>query len=263
MARIAVGVEYDGRRYAGWQTQQHLPTVQQVVEAALGRVAAAPVALVCAGRTDAGVHAYGQVAHFDTGAQRTTRAWLLGANSELPPDVALSWVQPVPDDFHARFSAQARTYRYLILNRGARAALTAGRALWVHRPLAADLMAEAAQALVGEHDFSALRAAECQAKSPVRRVERLHVRRDGDWITIEVTANAFLHHMVRNIAGLLLAIGRGDAPVAWAAQVLLGRERARSAATAAAAGLYLHAVRYPAQFGLPGAATLPWPPFEA
>jgi tRNA pseudouridine38-40 synthase len=254
MVRVAVGIEYDGSAYAGWQSQAGAPTVQQVTETALGRIAAAPVQLTSAGRTDAGVHALGQVAHFDTPALRSSRAWVLGANSELPPDISLSWAAPVPRHFHARYCAEARTYRYLILNRLARGALLAGRATWIHRPLDAAAMAQAATLLLGEHDFSAFRASECQAKSPIRRMERLSVERRGEWLVIEATANAFLHHMMRNIAGLLIAIGKGDAPAAWAAEVLAGRDRTRSAATAAAAGLYLMAVRYPAAFGLPTSA---------
>jgi len=249
--RIAVGVEYDGAAFAGWQSQTALRTVQQVTEQALGRIAAEPVALVCAGRTDAGVHARGQVAHFDTHAERSTRSWVLGANTELPSDVSVSWALPVPAHFHARYSATARTYRYLVLNRLARSALTARRAAWIHRALDHERMQQAAPALVGEHDFSAFRSSECQAKSPIRRLERLSVERRGDWVTIEATANAFLHHMVRNIAGLLLAVGRHEAPPEWAREVLEGRDRTRGAATAPAAGLYLLAVRYPAAFDLP------------
>jgi tRNA pseudouridine38-40 synthase len=249
--RIAVGIEYDGSAYAGWQAQSSLPTLQGVLEQALGRVAAEPVGLTCAGRTDAGVHASGQVAHFDTHAVRSLRGWVLGANSELPRDVSVAWAMPVPGHFHARYCAEARTYRYLIANRLARPALLRGRAAWIHRPLDEARMREAAQALLGEHDFSAFRAAECQAKSPIRRMERLEVERHGEFVTIEATANAFLHHMARNIAGLLIAIGRGDAPVEFAHQVLSGRDRTRNAATAAAAGLYLLAVRYPAAFGVP------------
>ena len=251
MMRIAVGLEYQGTRYAGWQSQRAVDTVQVLAEMALGRVAAEAVSLVCAGRTDAGVHARGQVAHFDTRASRSMRAWMLGANSELPPDISLSWVRPVPAHFHARYSAEARTYRYLIFNRASRSGLLARRATWIHRPLDVGLMALAAEALEGEHDFSAFRAAECQAKSPIRRMERLTVVRHGDWLEIEATANAFLHHMVRNIAGLLIRIGKGDAPASWAAEVLAGRDRRLSAATAPAAGLYLWQVRYPAAFGLP------------
>ena len=254
MARIAVGIEYDGSAYAGWQAQPSVATVQQVTERALARIAAEPVHLTCAGRTDAGVHACGQVAHFDTSAQRSSRAWVLGANTELPADVSLSWAVPVPAHFHARYSAEARTYRYLVLNRLSRGALTASRAAWIHRPLDHERMGEAAQLLLGEHDFSAFRAAECQAKSPVRRLERLEVGRRGDWLYIEATANAFLHHMMRNIAGLLIVIGKHEAPVAWAREVLLGRDRTRAAATAAAAGLYLLGVRYPGAFALPVSA---------
>lgn len=251
MRRIAVGVEYCGSAYAGWQTQPSSPSVQQLAEAALAFVAAAPVALLCAGRTDAGVHARGQVAHFDTGAERSLRAWALGANSRLPRDISVSWVRPVPAHFHARYSAEARTYRYVILNRPLRSALAARRATWIHRPLDERLMAEAAGMLVGEHDFSAFRAAQCQAKSPVRRLERLAVWREEDWVMIEATANAFLHHMVRNIAGLLIAIGGGDAPAQWAAAVLAGRDRRLAAPTAPADGLYLWQVRYPDAFDLP------------
>jgi len=251
MPRVAVGLQYQGGAYAGWQHQPSSPSVQGCLEAALGKIADAPVSLTCAGRTDAGVHARGQVAHFDTRAERSLRAWLLGANSELPPDISVSWVRPVPEHFHARYSAEARTYRYLVLNRRARSALFARRATWVHRPLDAAAMAQAAGMLQGEHDFSAFRAAECQAKSPIRRLERLTVERRGDWLIIEATANAFLHHMVRNIAGLLIAVGKGDAPPQWAAQVLSGRDRRCSAATAPAAGLYLWSVRYPEAFALP------------
>jgi len=249
--RIAVGIEYDGSAYAGWQAQASVATLQQVLERALGRVAAEPVSLTCAGRTDAGVHAYGQVAHYDTHAVRSIRGWVLGTNSELPRDVSVSWARPVPPHFHARYGAEARTYRYLISNQLARPALLAGRAAWIHRPLDQERMHAAAQALLGEHDFSAFRAAECQAKSPVRRMERIAVERLGDFLVIEATANAFLHHMMRNIAGLLIAVGRGDLPVGFAREVLAGRDRTRNAATAPAAGLYLLAVRYPAAFALP------------
>ncbi|MGH8297637.1 MAG: tRNA pseudouridine synthase A, partial [Steroidobacteraceae bacterium] len=192
-----------------------------------------------------------QVAHFDTAASRSMRSWMLGANAELPRDISVSWVRPVPAHFHARYSAEARAYRYLIFNRASRSGLLGSRATWVHRPLDAGLMAQAAAALEGEHDFSAFRAAECQAKSPIRRMERLTVARAGDWLAIEATANAFLHHMVRNIAGLLIRIGKGDAPPSWAAEVLAGGDRRLSAATAPADGLYLWGVRYPAAFALP------------
>jgi len=251
MSRFAVGVEYDGTAYAGWQTQQSARSVQQVAEAAFSSIAAERVSLTCAGRTDAGVHALWQVAHFDTGANRRLRAWLLGANSELPPDVSIRWVRPVPMHFHARYSAEARTYRYLILNRGTRSAFATNRAACIFKPLDHERMAQATVALHGSHDFSAFRSAECQANSPVRRMEKLTVARHGDWVVIEATANAYLHHMMRNIAGLLIAIGRGDAPPSWAGEVLEGRDRKRNAATAPAEGLYFWAVRYPPVFGLP------------
>jgi tRNA pseudouridine38-40 synthase len=253
VARIAVGIEYDGSAYAGWQAQARLPTIQHITERALSSVAAEPLTLVCAGRTDAGVHAHGQVAHFDTRAARSARGWVLGANSELPADVSVSWAAPVPVHFHARYCAEARTYRYLILNRLARSALLAQRATWIHRPLDHERMAQAALGLHGEHDFSAFRSSECQARSPIRRMERVSVERRGDWVVIEATANAFLHHMMRNIAGLLIAIGKAEAPPAWAREVLEGRDRTRNAATAPAAGLYLVSVRYPAAFALPAA----------
>jgi len=253
LIRIAVGIEYDGSAFAGWQSQQSLRTVQQVLEKALGGVAAEPLSLVAAGRTDAGVHARAQVAHFDTHAERSGRSWILGANTDLPEDVAILWARPVAAHFHARYCAEARIYRYLILNRTARSALDAQRAAWVTRALDAARMQEAATHLLGEHDFSAFRSAECQAKSPIRRLTRLAIERRGDWLTIEAEANAFLHHMVRNIAGLLIAVGKRDEPPDWARAVLEGRDRTRCAATAPAAGLYLWEVRYPAAFGLPGA----------
>ncbi len=249
--RIAVGIEYDGTAYAGWQTQQSAPSVQQVLQAALSGVADEPINITCAGRTDAGVHARWQVAHFDTQAQRSTRGWMLGANTDLPRDVSIAWCRPVPAHFHARYSAEARTYRYVILNRIVRSALAEKRAAAIHKPLDHERMSAAAAALCGEHDFSAFRSSTCQAHSPIRRMEQLTVARRGDWIIIDATANAFLHHMVRNIAGLLIAVGRGDAPPGWAREVLEGRDRRLGAATAPAEGLYFWAVRYSAAFGLP------------
>jgi tRNA pseudouridine38-40 synthase len=251
VARIAVGVEYDGRGYSGWQQQAGAASIQQDLQAALGSVCDHPVELTGAGRTDAGVHARGQVAHFDSDAARTERALVLGANTLLTSGIALRWARYVPDHFHARYSALARTYRYCILNRSARTALAAGRVAFLHRPLDADAMREAAQHLLGSHDFSALRAAECQANSPVRDLTCLEVRRVGEFVLLEVTANAFLHHMVRNIAGLLIHIGQGEAGPAYAAQVLAGRDRRVAPATAPASGLYLWRVHYPAVFGLP------------
>jgi tRNA pseudouridine38-40 synthase len=256
MPRFAAGLEYDGRNYKGWQFQPGLQTVQDVVQRALSRVADAPVEVVCAGRTDAGVHASAQVAHFDTTAIRSERGWRLGANSYLPADVSVAWLREVPEQFHARYSARARSYRYIIFNRDSRSGLACGRATWERRPLDAALMHASAQVLVGEHDFSAFRAIECQAKSPFRCVETVEVVRDGDWVTIAITANAFLHHMVRNVAGLLMSVGHGESPPARVAAVLASRDRKTSAATAPPDGLYLTAVRYPAEFGLP---TGNWP----
>ncbi|MGE0383506.1 MAG: tRNA pseudouridine(38-40) synthase TruA [Gammaproteobacteria bacterium] len=249
--RIALGVEYDGRAYSGWQYQGHAPSVQQVAEAAVGRVAAATVRLQCAGRTDAGVHATGQVAHFDTEARRSARAWVLGTNVNLPADVSVRWACEVDPGFHARFSATGREYRYLILNRFSRDALAAGRATWECRPLDARRMHDAAQSLVGRHDFSAFRAAGCQAHTPVRNVTFLEVSRSGALITLRVRADAFLQHMVRNIAGVLIRIGAGLAPVHWAREVLDGRDRRLGAVTAPPDGLYLTRVFYPGHFGLP------------
>jgi tRNA pseudouridine38-40 synthase len=251
VGRIAVGVEYDGRAYSGWQQQAGAASVQAELERAISRVADEPVDCTGAGRTDAGVHAYEQVAHFDTHALRLSRAWLLGVNSELPPDIALSWVRPVPDHFHARYSALGRTYRYLILNRSARSALMASRAWVIHRTLDVEAMRAGAQWLIGEHDFSAFRSSECQSKSPIRHLSGLTVTRDGPWVAVDVSANAFLHHMVRNIAGLLIEIGRGRALPARAREQLESRQRSTGAATAPAHGLYLWQVEYPPQFGLP------------
>jgi tRNA pseudouridine38-40 synthase len=249
--RYAVGIEYDGSAYSGWQTQQSLRTIQGLVESALGGVAAEPVEVICAGRTDAGVHARWQVAHFDTTVTRSMRSWVMGANTELPRDISLTWARPVPMHFHARYTAEARTYRYIILNRSTRSALAIKRAAWVYRPIDHERMAEAAVYLRGHFDFSAFRSSECQSNSPIRRVEELRVERQGDWILIDVTANAFLHHMMRNIVGLLIEVGRGEAPPSWAQEVLEGRDRTLGAPTAPAEGLYLWDVRYPDAFRLP------------
>jgi tRNA pseudouridine38-40 synthase len=254
VTRFAACVEYDGRAYSGWQYQPGLHTVQDVLQGALSRVADAPVECVCAGRTDAGVHALGQVVHFDTDAPRSERGFRLGANTYLPPDVSVVWLREAPPHFHARYAATARSYRYVILNRDSRPGLATGRATWERRPLDAERMQAAAQYLVGEHDLSAFRAIECQAKSPVRRVESLTVSRDRDWVRIDITANAFLHHMVRNVAGLLMSVGQGDSPAERVPAVLAGRDRKANAATAPPDGLYLAQVRYPAEFGLPAAA---------
>lgn len=250
--RIAAGIEYAGGAYAGWQRQAHAPSVQAVVEEALGRVAAHPVAVICAGRTDAGVHARGQVVHFETAAERELRGWVLGTNANLPNDVVVRWAARVPDDFHARYCALSRSYRYVVLNRATRPAIDAHRVGWVLAPLDVERMRAGARWLVGEHDFSAFRAAQCQAKSPVRRVSSLSIDAIGDRIEFTITANAFLHHMVRNLVGTLLPVGLGERDPDWVGEVLRGRERALGGATAPAGGLYLEAVRYPAAFGLPG-----------
>ncbi len=256
--RVALGIQYDGAGFRGWQAQPAgSRTVQATLERALAGVADHPVGLTCAGRTDAGVHAAGQVAHFDTRAVRPTRAWVRGGNAHLPPDISLSWACEVPDDFHARFSASARRYRYLIYNHPQRSALWRTRAAWHYQPLDAARMRAAGQALVGEHDFSAFRAAGCQARHPIRDVLELVVWRRGDGVLLEIEANAFLHHMVRNIVGVLLAIGVGDRPVEWAAEVLAGRDRTQAGVTAPAEGLYLLAVRYPPRFGLPATPESP------
>jgi len=251
MARFAAGIEYDGRAYSGWQIQPGLDTLQDAVQRAFARVADSPVECTCAGRTDAGVHALAQVVHFDSDAARSERGWRLGANTYLPPDISVTWVREVPAHFHARFAAQARSYRYIVFNRDSRLALATGRATWERRPLDAVRMHDAAQALLGEHDFSAFRAVECQAKSPVRRVERLAVTRRGECVLLDITANAFLHHMVRNIAGLLMSIGQGESRPERVAEVLATRDRRQNAATAPPDGLYLADVRYAAEFGLP------------
>jgi tRNA pseudouridine38-40 synthase len=250
--RVALGVEYDGSAFHGWQAQQEgVRTVQTELEAALAKVANHPLRVVCAGRTDTGVHALGQVVHFDTESVRSERNWLLGTNVNLPPDVSVTWARPVSDDFSARFSAIGRRYRYFILNRTSRSAVLARRVTWTHRPLDAERMQLAAQALVGEHDFSSYRALGCQAKSPVRTLHELKVERHGEFVVLSLHANAFLHHMVRNIAGVLMAIGRGDRELAWSEEVLHLRDRTLGGVTAPPDGLYFEQVEYPAEFEIP------------
>jgi tRNA pseudouridine38-40 synthase len=251
MPRLAVGLEYDGTAFCGWQSQQSLESVQSLVEAALGRVADVPVQLTAAGRTDAGVHARAQVAHFDTDAVRAAQAWIMGGNKYLPRSIALRWAAGVPDHFHARYSAQSRTYRYCILNRAHRPALAAQRVALVRPTLDAARMQAAGQLLIGLHDFSAFRAAQCQSRTPVRNLMALRVARCGEFVVIEVTANAFLHHMVRNIAGLLIAVGEGALAPPRAAELLVLRDRRLAPATAPPEGLYFWKVGYPAPFGLP------------
>jgi tRNA pseudouridine38-40 synthase len=255
--RVVCAVEYDGAGYCGWQRQAHARSVQAVVERALSLVADQPVQVSCAGRTDAGVHATWQVIHFDTDARRSERSWMLGANANLPDDVRLVQVRPVDDGFHARFSARARSYRYVILNRDVPGALLRQRVAWERRPLNEADMQRAARYLVGEHDFSSFRAVACQAKSPVRTVHQLDVVRSGDMLYLDVQANAFLHHMVRNIAGVLLTVGRGERPADWVDKVLQHRDRARGGVTAPASGLYLVGVSYPPQYGVAASGAVP------
>ena len=252
MQRIALGVEYDGGDFHGFQIQQSASdTIQQSLHQALSSIADETITVVCAGRTDAGVHATEQIVHFDTLAERPLKAWSLGVNARLPPGICVRWAQVIGPDFHARFSALSRRYRYLILNRPTRPALYGKQITWFKRPLQFERMAEAASCLVGEHDFSALRAAQCQARSPVRTIQHVHLAQWGDLIALDVQANAFLHHMVRNIAGCLLAIGAGDKPVDWLSSVLASRDRTQAAATAPPYGLYLVNVGYPQVFQLP------------
>jgi tRNA pseudouridine38-40 synthase len=249
--RIAMALEYDGSAYSGWQYQHHARSVQECLEKAVAAVADHPVRVHCAGRTDSGVHGLGQVVHFDTGAERSMRSWVLGTNANLPDDIAVQWATPVSPDFHARFSATGRHYRYLILCRPARSALWRSRAVWTHRRLAIAPMREAALALVGRHDFTSFRALACQAKSPVRTIRYLELERRGPLIELRVGADGFLHHMVRNLAGVLMAIGRGDADAGWVRELLDLRDRSRGGITAPPQGLYLAQVDYPERFDLP------------
>lgn len=252
-ARIALGIEYDGSRFLGWQTQPGGGTVQDALQAALSAIAAAPVAVTCAGRTDRGVHARGQVVHFDTDAERPEGAWVRGVNALLPESVAVLWSRQVDAAFHARYAAFARTYRYVLINRPVRPALAARHAGWHHAPLDADAMRQAAAYLVGEHDFTAFRSAECQAKSPVRTMHSILVERSGDRIDFVLRASAFLHHMVRNLVGTLIYVGKGRHSPDWAREVLEARDRARAAPTFSPEGLYLEAVEYEPRWGLPQA----------
>jgi len=249
--RIAALVEYDGTDYAGWQSQAHAASLQDAVQDAIAFVAGHRIVATCAGRTDAGVHATGQVIHFDTAAARTPRAWVLGANTKLPPAIALLWAGEVPPGFHARHTALRRIYRYYILNRSARSALQRERAAWIHRSLDAEAMHSAAQALLGEHDFSAFRSVECQSKTSVRRIDSVVVQRAGDCVWLEIMANSYLHHMVRNIVGTLLKVQHEADPFGAMARILVRGERRLAGATAPAAGLYLWRVEYPAAYGIP------------
>jgi tRNA pseudouridine38-40 synthase len=254
--RFALGIEYDGSGFLGWQRHHGGVTVQGAVEAALSFVADAPLEVVCAGRTDAGVHAACQVAHFDSEAVRTPSAWQMGANTKLPDSVRVLWCQAVDQKFHARYGARARRYRYSLLNRPVPPAMQRHFRAWERRPLDADRMHRAAQALLGEQDFSAFRTAQCQAAHARREMQAIAVHRDGDTIHYDLQANAFLHHMVRNIVGTLMVVGRGEQPEAWVAELLAGRDRTLAGPTAPAEGLVFLGPRYPAEWGLPAEATL-------
>jgi len=249
--RVALGIEYQGTRFCGWQLQPGVRTVQGCVEEALSRIADHPVRVVCAGRTDTGVHALGQVAHFDTVAARRTRSWVFGTNTHLPPDVSVRWARPVAEDFHARFSAMRRHYRYVIFNSPVRPAVFAAGVAWEYRALDATRMQSAAVHLLGRHDFSSYRAQACQARSPVRTVQRLDTVRHGDFVVLDIVADAFLHHMVRNIAGVLIAIGAGERDTGWSREVLEHRDRRLGGVNAVPAGLYFAGVEYPERYEIP------------
>lgn len=246
--RIALGVEYDGSLYHGWQSQKGLRTVQQVIENALSSVADEPITIVCAGRTDTGVHASNQVIHFDCHKDRSVRSWVYGTNSNLPKDVCIKWAKEMPDDFHARFSASARQYRYVIYNGNVRPAVLRSAVTWHYRQLNHEIMHKAAQQLIGELDFTSFRSVECQSKTAMRNVHEISVTRRADMVIIDITANAFLHHMVRNIAGVLIAVGSYRHPQEWVKEVLEAKDRKLGAETAPPYGLYLVNVLYPEQF---------------
>ncbi|HHR6028791.1 TPA: tRNA pseudouridine(38-40) synthase TruA [Providencia alcalifaciens] len=249
--RIALGIEYNGSRYYGWQRQQEVQSVQGCLEAALSKIAAEPISVNCAGRTDAGVHATGQVVHFETSAIRKEAAWTMGSNTHLPDDIAVRWCKPVDDEFHARFSATARRYRYVIFNHRYRPAILSNGVTHFHFPLDEKRMHQAAQALLGERDFTSFRAVQCQSKTPWRNVMHVNVTRHGNYVVVDIKANAFVHHMVRNIVGSLLEIGCGNQDIDWMAHLLELKDRTKAAATAKAEGLYLVSVDYPEKFGLP------------
>jgi len=253
--KIAIGIEYDGSRFHGWQSQPSGDTVQDYLERALASIAGEHVRLVAAGRTDAGVHALAQVAHFETAAVRRDSAWVRGVNSLLPQAVAVQWAVPVAEDFHARYSAASRTYRYILYNHPVRPALHHGRLGWFHLPLDPAAMRAAAAHLVGKHDFSAFRASECQAKSPVRTLRSWAIEQRGAHLSFEFTADAFLQHMVRNMIGCLVYVGKGQHPPDWIAELLASRDRRQAAPTFSPDGLYLAAVEYAPGWKLPAFAT--------
>ena len=249
--RLALGISYNGQAYQGWQSQLSRQTVQDQLEAALGKFSAQKVSTLCAGRTDAGVHGLMQVVHFDTPLERTLSSWVRGTNAFLPHDIAVEWAHSVPNEFHCRASALSRRYAYILMESPVRPSVDAGRVGWVFRPLQKDVMQQAAQHLLGEHDFSSFRASACQALSPVKKLERLHISQRGAYWRFEFEANAFLHHMIRNIMGCLIAVGQGKHPPGWMLEVLSERDRDAAAPTFSPAGLYFLGPRYAAHWGLP------------
>ena len=249
--RMALGVEYDGASYFGWQRQREMPSVQETLEKALSKIADQNILVQCAGRTDTGVHGTGQVVHFDAVKERPLRAWTLGVNTLLPKDISVSWAHSVPDSFHARFSATARRYRYIIYNSAFRSGILGRGLSHYHAPLDEKKMHEAGQYLLGEHDFTSFRASQCQSKTARRNIHHLNVSRLGAFIIIDIQANAFLHHMVRNITGSLLLVGKHEKNPEWIKNLLEVKDRQQAATTAKAEGLYLVKVHYPEHFGLP------------
>ena len=256
-ARYALGIEYSGSNYCGWQHEKHCLSVQEHLQQAIAFVANHPVQLVCAGRTDAGVHAVEQVVHFESDSQRDSRAWILGSNTRMPRDIRIKWIKRVDQKFHARFSAVARSYRYIIQNSSVPSAIFHDKTTWEYRPLDHEKMQQCAQVLIGEHDFSSFRATGCQAKSANRNVHSIDIIRQGDFIYLDIKANAFLYHMVRNIAGSLMVVGSGDRSIEWFAEVFAARDRSQADVTAPAAGLFLLRAFYPEVYNLPHAKQKP------
>lgn len=258
--RLAIGIEFSGTRYRGWQTQQAgIPSVQATIEKALSQVANEPITLHAAGRTDAGVHATNMIAHFDTTAKRPTHGWLRGVNTLLPDDIALRWLQPMPETFHARFRAIARRYHYIILNQPYRPALLHHQVTHVYQALDWELIQQASARFLGTHDFSSFRAVACQSRQPVRHIQHLQWRQQGALWIMDIQADGFLHHMVRNIIGTLLTIGQGEQPVEWVDYLLDVKDRTQAAATAPPDGLYFVNAYYPDLFNLPQPSLLGFP----
>jgi tRNA pseudouridine38-40 synthase len=259
LTRIAIGLEYDGRDFCGWQSQPGSCGIQDVLERAVADIACHPVAVTAAGRTDTGVHASFQVAHFDVSTDRPLSAWVRGVNSHLPNGVAVMWSRQVPEDFHARFAVEERGYRYVLLNHPIRPGLMAGKIGWHHRPLDERRMSQAASLLLGKHDFSAFRAAECQAKTPEKELRQAAIERKGEYLVFDFRADGFLHHMVRNMVGCLVHVGTGGAEPGWVNELLAHKDRTQAAPTFMPDGLYLSYIRYPSLFDLPSSGRLTWP----